>query len=151
MLIEKIISGGQTGVDRAALDVAFLLGISCGGWCPKKRLAEDGIIAVRYPLQETPTESYAQRTEWNVLTSDGTLILTCGNLIGGTAYTAQIAELTEKPLLILELSQNKEKAIFAEWIRSNKIKTLNIAGARESQVRGIYETAKNYLLDLLNV
>ena len=73
--ITRIISGGQTGVDRAALDAAMELGLSCGGWCPKGRHAEDGVIPSRYPLQETPTADYAQRTHWNVRDSDGTVIL----------------------------------------------------------------------------
>ena len=147
--IEKIVSGGQTGVDRAALDAALELGIPCGGWCPKNRCAEDGQISRKYPLRETPTETYAQRTEWNALTSDGTLILTRGSLTGGTAYTVEIAQLAEKPLLLLQLSPDVEKTLFTEWIFKHDIKILNIAGARESQARGIYEAAKAYLLDLL--
>jgi predicted Rossmann-fold nucleotide-binding protein len=75
-LIKRIISGGQTGVDRAALDVALELGIPCGGWCPKGRLAEDGSIDLRYPLKETNSSEYRERTEKNVEDSDGTLILT---------------------------------------------------------------------------
>src|SRR5262245_51361441 len=74
-VISKIVSGGQTGVDRAALDVALELGIPCGGWCPKGRLAEDGPIPERYPLKETTLRVYPQRTEWNVRDSDGTLVL----------------------------------------------------------------------------
>lgn len=71
----KIVSGGQTGVDRAALDVALELGLPCGGWCPKGRKAEDGVIHSRYPLKETPSEEYNERTTWNVRDSDGTLIV----------------------------------------------------------------------------
>ena len=73
--IAKLISGGQTGVDRAALDAALAAGLPIGGWCPKGRLAEDGVIPLRYPLQETPSQQYAQRTRWNVRDADGTLIL----------------------------------------------------------------------------
>jgi len=149
LAIETVISGGQTGVDRAALDTAFLLNISCGGWCPKGRRAEDGRIPNKYPLRETPSEHYAQRTEWNVLSSDGTLILTCGDLIGGTAYTAQIAELTEKPLLILELSADTDTHAFFEWICNHEIQKLNIAGLRESQSLGIYDRTTRYLFALL--
>ena len=75
-MFTKIISGGQTGVDRAALDVALELGLPCGGWCPRGRRAEDGPIDPRYPLTETPWDGYPQRTEWNVRDADGTLILT---------------------------------------------------------------------------
>ena len=83
-MLTRIVSGGQTGVDRAALDVALELSIPCGGWCPKGRKAEDGALPARYPLKETPSEEYAQRTTWNVRDSDGTLILTHGAPTGGT-------------------------------------------------------------------
>jgi hypothetical protein len=87
----KIISGGQTGVDRAALDAALALNIPCGGWCPKGRKAEDGPIPERYPLQETSSADYRVRTEKNVTDSDGTLILTRGPVTGGTAYTVIVS------------------------------------------------------------
>jgi len=99
----QIVSGGQTGVDRAALEVALELGIPCGGWCPKGRLAEDGPISSRYPLQETPSDIYAQRTEWNVRDSDGTLVLTRGRPSEGTAFTIEIAARLKKPYLIIDL------------------------------------------------
>ncbi|PSQ85488.1 MAG: molybdenum cofactor carrier, partial [Bacteroidetes bacterium QH_2_63_10] len=85
--MRKIISGGQTGVDRAALDAALAFNVPVGGWCPKGRRAEDGQIPDRYPLEETPSEAYEQRTAWNVRDSDGTLIITDGSLEGGTALT----------------------------------------------------------------
>ena len=94
-LVEKIVSGGQTGVDRAALDVALELGIPCGGWCPRGRRAEDGALSARYPLMETPSDDYVQRTTWNIRDSDGTLILTRGEPTGGTAQTALICEPTK--------------------------------------------------------
>ena len=83
-MIARLVSGGQTGVDRAALDVARELAIPSGGWCPKGRKAEDGKIDDSYPLVESPSASYSQRTRWNVRDSDGTLVLTCGKLTGGT-------------------------------------------------------------------
>src|SRR5438876_1977372 len=91
MIVSKIISGGQTGVDRAALDVALELGIPCGGWCPQGRRAEDGVIPARYPLRETPWWGYPQRTEWNVRDSDGTLILAEGEPDRGTVLTRELA------------------------------------------------------------
>ena len=90
-MIRRIVSGGQTGVDRAALDVALSLGIPCAGWCPRGRRAEDGPIDARYPLNETPSTSYAKRTEWNVRDSDATLILARLPLGGGTALTERLA------------------------------------------------------------
>nr|WP_305800882.1 putative molybdenum carrier protein [Thiolapillus sp.] len=88
----RIISGGQTGVDRAALDVALELGLRCGGWCPKGRLALDGPLDERYPLKETESADYSVRTRLNVRDADATLILNCGELSGGTAYTLRVAE-----------------------------------------------------------
>src|SRR5437867_4357828 len=97
VMFTKIVSGGQTGVDRAALDVALELGVKCGGWCPQGRRAEDGRIDERYPLQETPWDGYPQRTEWNVRDSDGTLILTCGEPDRGTALTIELVQRKKKP------------------------------------------------------
>src|SRR6266508_6387099 len=100
VMITKIVSGGQTGVDRAALDVALELGMPCGGWCPQGRRAEDGRIDDRYPLNETPWDGYPQRTEWNVRDSDGTLILTCGESDRGTALTVRLAQERNKPCFV---------------------------------------------------
>src|SRR5437868_610576 len=116
-MIRKIISGGQTGVDRAALDVALELGIACGGWCPKGRLAEDGPIPERYPLKETNLPVYPQRTEWNVRDSDGTLVLTLGSPAkngelapegSGTALTIELARRQKKPCLVVDLNNHPE-------------------------------------------
>src|SRR5688572_16678238 len=106
----KIISGGQTGVDRAALDVALELGLPCGGWCPKGRKAEDGVIDPKYPLQETSTDDYPQRTEKNVQDSDATLILTRGKPDGGTALTRSLAREHKKPCKVV----NFLKPVFPE-------------------------------------
>src|SRR5437870_6380616 len=95
-MLTKIISGGQTGVDRAALDVALELGLPCGGWCPKGRRAEDGPIPARYPLAETPWSGYPQRTLWNVRDSDGTLILVDGEPDRGTQLTIELAKRKKK-------------------------------------------------------
>jgi hypothetical protein len=95
----NIVSGGQCGVDRAALDVALDLHLPCGGWCPKGRRAEDGALAARYPLTETPWWGYPQRTEWNVRDSDGTLVLTRGRTDRGTQLTIELAARLGKPCL----------------------------------------------------
>ena len=134
----QIISGGQTGVDRAALDVALELGLPCGGWCPKSRLAEDGCIDSCYPLRETPSQEYAQRTEWNVRDSDGTLIVTRHEMTGGTAQTVDIAKRRSKPYLVLNLTEPLDGSVVETWARQHKIRVLNIAGPRESKAPGIY-------------
>ncbi|NQV02513.1 MAG: molybdenum cofactor carrier [Bacteroidia bacterium] len=138
MLHLKIISGGQTGVDRAALDFAQLHGISCAGYCPEGRLAEDGRIPDSYPLRETDSSDYMERTEKNILSSDGTLILHLGPMTGGTLYTDQFAKSGGKPLYCLDLQELIPVDRFWEWVNLNKIRYLNIAGPRESQHPGIY-------------
>jgi putative molybdenum carrier protein len=82
----KIVSGGQTGADRAALDWALARGVPCGGWCPKGRKAEDGPIDLKYPLKETPSSSYLQRTEWNVRDSDATVVFSIEPTLTGDHY-----------------------------------------------------------------
>jgi hypothetical protein len=141
----KIVSGGQTGVDRAALDVALELGFPCGGWCPKCRKAEDGIIPERYPLSETQSDDYSQRTEWNVRDSDGTLILCEGRLFGGTQFTKEVAERLRKPFLIVSPRAEEEAANLTIWIEHNAIRILNVAGPRESSFPGIYQIAYKFL------
>jgi predicted Rossmann-fold nucleotide-binding protein len=143
--LEKIISGGQTGVNRAALDVAMELGIPCGGWCPKRRRAEDGRIPVRYHLKETTSTNYPVRTEMNVSDSDGTLILTWGSPTGSTATTLKLAKKFKKPYLVVDLSKNHDPLFVIEWAKTNKIKVLNVAGPRESKTAGIHEMAVEFL------
>lgn len=143
--LERIISGGQTGVDRAALDVALSLSIPCGGWCPQGRRAEDGTIDLRYPLKETPWSGYPQRTEWNVRDADGTLILTRGQPDGGTALTVELAHRLRKPVSVVDLADPIEMESVWEWVRSHHIATLNVAGPRESSCPGIYTEALAWL------
>jgi hypothetical protein len=145
MMISKIISGGQTGVDRAALDVALELGIPCSGWCPKGRLAEDGRIPDCYPLQETPSTIYPQRTEWNVRDSDATLILTISRPNGGTALTIGLARRLKKPVRIVRLSERPDIKAVRSWIDAKQIQTLNVAGPRESENGGIHSKACDFL------
>lgn len=145
MQVEKLVTGGQTGVDRAALDAALALGLSVGGWCPKGRRAEDGIIAARYPLRETPSEEYAQRTAWNVRDSDGTLILHAGTLSGGTALTVVEAHRLGKPVHDVCLDRDAVIEPVVEWLRARHIRVLNVAGPRESEAPGIYGIARAFL------
>ena len=133
--IEKIISGGQAGVDRAALDFALEHGIPHGGWCPRGRLAEDGRIELFYDLKETPDADYPQRTEWNVRDSDGTVIFTIApELIGGSALTHELAVEYRKPCLHLSrIADGKAApAKLHEFVQRHRIKVLNIAGPRLS-------------------
>lgn len=147
-MLEKIISGGQTGVDRGALDVALELGLPCGGWCPKGRLAEDGAIPARYPLAETPVAEYPQRTEWNVRDADATLILRGGGSDRGTSLTEAIAGRLGKLCLAMELEKANAVAI-RNWIANNRIRVLNVAGPRESSCEGVYLQAVELLRRVL--
>ena len=141
----KIVSGGQSGVDRAALDIALELGLPCGGWCPKGRAAEDGTIPQKYPLTETPREAHEQRTEWNVRDSDGTLILTRGEPTGGTAYTILMAKKHSKPVLIVDFEHSVDPETVRGWIGKNRIRTLNVAGPRISKEPLIYDDVRTFL------
>ena len=144
----KIISGGQTGVDRAALDVALELGISCGGFCPKGRKSEDGTIPEKYPLTETQTDQYPERTELNVKAGDGTLILLAGTADRGTQLTIELCKRHDKPCVVVNLE--KESVNVKSWLEKNNILVLNIAGNRESISPGIHEKAYRFLLETLN-
>lgn len=144
-MIDRIISGGQTGVDRAALDAALAAGLDCGGWCPKGRRAEDGAIPERYPLKETRSADYRGRTRRNVADSDGTLILVLGAISGGTALTRDLTLAVRKPLCVIDLDSPPSSREICNWICDNDIHTLNVAGPRESQRPGIGDRAVEYL------
>ena len=145
----KLISGGQTGADRAALDVALTLSLPIGGGCPKGRRAEDGMIPDRYPLTETPEADYDTRTRRNVEDSDGTLILNLGTLDGGTALTVKLARQMGKPCLMVALEDGIEPTAFQEWLDAHPIAVLNVAGPRESKRPGVYAAACRLLDTLL--
>ena len=148
--VVKIISGGQTGVDRAALDAAIDLGIPCGGWCPRGRLAEDGPIPDRYPLREAPTPSYAERTAFNVRDADGTLVLSWGTPSNGTALTIRLAETMEKPCVVLDLRASPEPEDAREWVRCHAIRILNVAGPRASAAPDLQRTAYTWIVAFLS-
>ena len=145
-----IISGGQTGVDRAALDIAIELGMPHGGYCPKGRRAEDGIIPSKYNLIEHSSVQYAGRTIENVLSSDGTLILHIGIISNGTALTKEFCIQQRKPLIIINiLNESKSDWLnFNNWLKDNSINILNVAGPRESE-GAIYIGSKKILRYLL--
>ena len=147
-MIQKIISGGQTGADQAALDVAIKLDIPHGGWIPKGRITEAGILPAKYKLKEMATASYPKRTEKNVLDSDGTLILSHGKLTGGSSLTQKFANQHGRHCLHIDL--NKTNAFKASldinaWIEENSISVLNVAGSRASKDPKIYDAVMGIL------
>jgi len=145
----KIISGGQTGVDRAALDAAMALRIPHGGKCPRGRLAEDGRIPARYRLTETDSPEYHVRTEENVIDADATLILCRGQLSGGTEFTRRMAAKHRKPCLVVDLDYPPEHQTVRRWLSENRVAILNVAGPRESQSPGVGRAAKKFLRAVL--
>ncbi|HEX2079177.1 MAG TPA: putative molybdenum carrier protein [Longimicrobium sp.] len=144
-----IVSGGQTGVDRAALDVALERGMPCGGWCPAGRWAEDGPIDPRYPLRETPSADPARRTEWNVRDSDGTLVLVTSAPSPGTDRTLEAARRLGRPAYLWHLDALPDLDAFRRWLQIHNIRTLNVAGPRESESPGVYVLAGGYLRAVL--
>jgi len=148
-MLEKIVSGGQSGVDRAALDAAEAAGLARGGWCPRQRWAEDGPIPVGYPLVETPERDPAQRTAWNVRDSDATLVLLRGSPRGGSALSIERARAAGRPLWVVDLATDPDPARLAARLRGGRVRVLNVAGPRESQAPGIYAEARGFLARLL--
>ena len=136
-----VISGGQTGVDRAALDAALTLGIACGGWCPRGRMAEDGPIPARYSLKETESAEYLERTERNVAEASATLVLGRGRAVGGTALTIELAQNYGRPCLMVDLEREVAVSELNRWLEAHGRRVLNIAGPRESTAPGIYQKA----------
>ena len=133
--LKKIVSGGQTGVDRGALDAALELGFLCGGWCPGDRMAEDGRIDDRYPVVELTGAGYRQRTRQNVIDSDGTLVIYNGELAGGTRETVRFCERLGRPFAALDASTVDETAMVKQaqaFVAAHGIAVLNVAGPRAS-------------------
>jgi hypothetical protein len=146
----KIISGGQTGVDRGALEAARCLRLPHGGWCPRGRFAEDGRIPEQYELQETETTDYCERTEKNVLESDATLIFCRGSLSGGTLLTYRLADQHNRPCKVVDLNEPLDSYDILNWLKDNGVATLNVAGPRESQNPGIEAQTQRCLEALLS-
>lgn len=150
MQLQRIISGGQTGVDRAGLDVAIALGIPHGGCCPHGRRAEDGTIPLKYQLTEHSSSEYAPRTVQNVLDADGTLVLCPGEPTGGTLLTCQVARQHKRPLLVLDLDKLPEPKVVCSWLAQHNVRVLNVAGPRESQSPGVGARARDFLMRVFN-
>lgn len=134
--LRRIVSGGQTGADRGALDAAMALGLEHGGFCPRGRRAEDGIIPERYRLTETGSREYAVRTEKNVVESDATVLFTRGPATGGSALTAALARQHHRPFLHLDLAQGDPEdaaAALRAWLDRHRPAVLNVAGSRASR------------------
>lgn len=132
----RIISGGQTGADLAALNWAIARGVPYGGWCPKGRKTEEGVLPERYALLETPTSSYLQRTEWNVRDSDATLVFTLNDKLGGgSKRTLEFADKLGKPWL--HVRPGVHPKYVARFLSRHEVTVLNVAGKRESTAPGI--------------
>jgi hypothetical protein len=148
--VRRIVSGGQTGVDRGALDAAIALGIEHGGWCPLGRIAEDGVISANYQLREADSAEYPVRTERNIVDSDGTLILFRERLFGGTDLTRRLAVKLRKPHLLVDLAKGHDPGFVLQWLEENQIRVLNIAGPRESNCPGMQKAAFDFVRLLLS-
>lgn len=147
-LVDTIVSGGQAGADRAALDWALEHNYRHRGWCPRGRKAEDGVIDRRYELRETESDGYRQRTKLNIRDSDGTLIVNIGELDGGSLATLNFCQSMEKPVLVAPLDDGVTPVVVRQvigWVREEPISTLNIAGPRESKRPGIYRLTRELL------
>jgi hypothetical protein len=147
-MIEKIVSGGQTGVDQAALDAAIKLGIPYGGWIPKGRKTENGPLPEKYNMREMPTSTYSHRTEQNVIDADGTLIISHGRLTDGSEYTRKMAMKHNRPWLHIDISKRAKfhaATSIVSWIAENSIRILNVAGPRASKDPEIYLDALNII------
>lgn len=154
MGIDKIISGGQTGVDRGALEFALSQGVLCEGYCPRGRRCEEGRIPDRYPLTEIDSQEYMTRTRKNVSISDGTLILVWdGRMDEGTHNTIECCKELGRPYIILDLSFDikQSQMLFLDWLELNQITALNVAGDRESDEEGLRDRTIDFLERLFDV
>lgn len=151
-MIKKIISGGQTGADRAALDTAIKFNIDHGGWIPAGRKAEDGILSDIYHMEEMPTDSYPKRTEQNIMDSHGTLIISRGQLTGGSLLTHKLASKLERPCChidLIKIDEFEAAIIVNSFVSEYFIDLLNVAGPRASSDPEIYRSVKALLETLI--
>ncbi len=149
----KIISGGQTGVDRAALDLALKHGVDCGGWCPAGRLDEFGRIPDQYPVQELDAGGFSERTLQNVKDSDGTVIIYTGKPGGGTEQTVRFCQELRRPYQLIDaakISAEDAAKLIADFVRDHEIDLLNVAGPRQSEWPEGYDYASRALEAFLN-
>jgi hypothetical protein len=153
-MIKKVVTGGQTGADQAALDAAMRWDIPHGGWIPKGRMTEHVPLPDKYKWKEMPTDSYQARTEQNVIDSDGTLIISHGELTGGSEYTRQMAAKHERPCLHIDRSTvesfSAAKRIYS-WIKDHTIETLNVAGPKASKDPYIYQAVMKTLVTVFHM
>ncbi len=145
----RIVSGGQTGVDRAALDAALAAGVAVGGWCPRGRAAEDGPIPIRYPLRETAGDDPRERTYRNVRESDATLVVAPADPQGGTRVALSAAAELERPLLVVDPAHSDAVALTVTWVVTHAVQTLNVAGPRESEWPDGYNLSFGFVAELL--
>lgn len=138
-----LISGGQTGVDRAVLDIAQQLGVPVAGWCPSGRVAEDGPLPYRYPLRATPSADTAQRTIWNVHLSDALIVLNDGWSSPGSELAVRAARWLKRPVWLQCTEGRPDKAV--DWMRMRNLNAVNVAGPRQSEAQHIYESACAWL------
>jgi hypothetical protein len=154
MTLKRIVSGGQTGVDRGTLDAALGADFPCGGWMPGDRMAEDGVISDRYPLTALPNGNYRQRTRLNVVDSDGTAILYEGYLSSGTGLTRDLCELLDRPRILISARETPDPIAAAvavvKFIEYNNIKTLNVAGPRASEWAAGYRFAADVVSGVIS-
>lgn len=145
-----IVSGGQTGVDRGALDAAIDVGVSHGGYVPRGRLAEDGRVPDQYQLVELDSTNYLVRTRQNVMTTQATLLLIPGKILtGGTKRTLEFAQELGKPWWVANPQRLELVSKVVTWVQENEIQHLNVAGPRESKVPGIQELTRTFLREVL--
>jgi hypothetical protein len=151
-MIKKIVSGGQIGADQAALDVAIKLGVPHGGWIQKGRKTQRGRLPEKYQLKEMPISGFKERIEQNVIDSDGTVIITHGNLTGGSDYSQKMAKVHQRPCLHIDLNETSADMVGSKlntWIIENEIEVLNVTGSRTSEDAKIYKDTMHIVEEII--